>query len=224
MQAKERSESLFSPFPPQQYRVDLLKKFTAWHSWSIEKALYAALTCQGGVNNFEYTTQFMEFELEYRPECDGNPAIAYRIKNGKLHPLEELQRRPGLNATFESGKLMREESEARVRATEKDFAGLLMVVWEIEDFHLCNAHQMCWSGAQFDEVIMQQQPSAWLQLLQGVVEKGCILQRTKDDMIGWHPGQMIKVGEKWKWKRFSDRQLEDMGLKQRNRKFPGLLF
>jgi hypothetical protein len=209
--------------PPLPHRVALLNRFTTLHSWSIQKAFYAALTCRGGVNNFGYMTQFLQFEVEYRPECGGNPGIAYRIKNGEFHPFEELHRSP-LKTAFDAGRLMREESEARLRATKEDFVGVLIVVWVMDDYHLCCAHPMSWNGVQWDKAVMQLHPSEWLQLLRGVVEKGYILQPIENDPIGWHPGEMVKVGDKWKWQRYSDKELEDMGLKNRNKKFPGLVF
>jgi hypothetical protein len=215
-------KGLLSPLPPRRLRVDLLKEFTTLHSWSIEKATHAALLLQGGVSQFEYKGRFLQFTFDFRPNFNSNPAMAFALKDAQFRPLSDIDASPGEKAAFEAGRPMRDESEARLRASDDAFAGILIVAYVMEDFFLWHSAPQFNLPAWFDARVMAMQMD-WLDHLKRVVQAGIVYRQRRDrqDLPAWHLGRMERNRSKWRWVALRDEELAAIGIGPNS---PGQLF
>lgn len=197
--------------PPDEERVALLEDWAEAHSWSLSKAVSSALFLKGGAEEFAYAREYMVMNLRYRRDCGGNPALAFRVESVRFAPPEELMP-PGsdLQVAWESGRLMREASEARLRATNPAYIGLLMILVVIEGLFLWFPQEQYRGHPLLEVMFRRQNHDNWVENLQSRTEAGYVFRRV-DEGIEWYIGHLKKSGSGWKWKQYSGEELIKMG-------------
>jgi hypothetical protein len=200
-------------WPPLRERQILRESFYEAHQWSFEKAIRTAVRLRGGVDKFDFKNHFIRFDLRYRPDCGGNPSVAFNITRAAIIPFSADQS-PETRAVLEASRLTREAEEAKRKATEEDFVGLFLVLHMMEDY-----------GEWFTTLLHREPPmlktlldqspiphTMWLLELQRTVDLGIIYGQLEENDIFWKLGYLKKRGSKWRWEPMSSEELVALGL------------
>ncbi|THH15744.1 hypothetical protein EW146_g4779 [Bondarzewia mesenterica] len=195
-------------------KVDLLHEFLRTHDRSILQAAYAAVCHSlghGDIKKFDYHSNCIHFRLSYRPDCGGNPSIAFRFDSGVLMPLNELD--PVCKRNYDQSNESRAEVEANVRSVVGNiFMGLLPILYEWD-----GSFEWCSRGLVGDRpiaAILAAVPSFmippprhedWFMRLQFKAEHGHVLrlvgEEPSDDAteLSVRIGRVKKERSKWVW-------------------------
>ena len=200
-------------WPSLRERQILRAAFYEAHQWSFEKAIGSAVRLRGGVDKFDFKNHFIRFDLRYRPDCGGNPSVAFNIIRATILPLSADQL-PETLAVLEASRLSREAEEANRNANEEDFVGLFLVMHQMEDYGEWFTTQMRREKPMFKTLL--DRPSTphamWLLELQKTVDLGIVYGQLEEDDIYWKFGYLKKRGSKWRWQPMSSEELVALGL------------
>jgi len=183
---------LWPNLPPIEHRIRLLNDFLTAHTETIQNSVEAAVRCEG-VSTFDYSKRYLEINLRYRSDCKDNPGAAFHIKGAGFHLISELENFPspcGVNSVLESLRQKEEKIERQQRATTKDFAGILRVLWEMEGYTL-------WYSFIIRKLRGHDADKEWLPHLRRMVDGGFVLRGVGN--FG-RVGRIVKDGKKWRWK------------------------
>ncbi|GBE82759.1 hypothetical protein SCP_0411440 [Sparassis crispa] len=124
----------------QEERVNLLHDFTEVYAWSIEKAIFSALHLGGGEESFDYSKGCIVFDLRYRPDCNGNPSLAFELLDARIEPIARHLEGGSITDAFYAGQPLRVAKERELRAAHDDFLGVLMTLWTMEAYGNWHPH------------------------------------------------------------------------------------
>jgi hypothetical protein len=200
---------------PVKERINLLVDFTEAHSWYIQRTICYVMRYLELEGNFKFKKTYLQISLCYRHDCEKNPSLTFDMKDFDFHPVSGIKLGTSKAEALESGRLMREDSEAKLREKDADFLGLILISYEMEDYVHWHAQQYYKLSPFIKEgqrVLREQAGGNWKATLQKVISAGFVFRRTdeKDDI--YRAGSLRKKGKRWCWEHMTAEELAVMGL------------
>jgi MYND finger len=185
----------------------ILFDFKILHFSAISDVVHSRLFHAGGVRSFPYASQCLVFELFYRSDSHGNPALAFGVEEATLLPRSEL----GENArsAIEAAKGSVEAIKVRRRVEQPDFIDILPVVFSlgnprissIEPFPICDRPRLLEYGIKG--------PDFFLTRLRVLSERGHVYRDVGEGESVF--GQMKRRSNKWHWVALTEEEIEAGG-------------
>ena len=182
----------------------LLSDFKALHWITMNKLVRSHIFHEGDVRTFPYASYSFVFQLSYRVDCRGNPALAFRVESATLRPRSALDE--DVRDAIEAYEGTMEAIKVRRRAEQSEFVDLLPLVFSfgkqasIEPLSVYDYSpiQSAFEGPDF-----------FFYQLQALSEKGHAYMGMGEG--GSVIGQMEKRGNKWHWVPLTDEEVEAAG-------------
>jgi hypothetical protein len=175
------------------------------------------------VKNFDFENHCMCFEFRYRPECGGNPSLAFSVLDVNIRPLADvLTEDPSIARVMEASRPETESIIARRKKTIPDFAGLFPSVYrcrDMGDFALSHPTPIHDNHRMLAHVPYMRVCREWKEDLRKVTEAGTVYQRTEENGR-WKAGHFEKERSKWRWIAYTSKELVEHGMPA---DFPGYL-
>ena len=166
---------------------------------------------EGGVDKFDYTSQYLRFDLRSREGHDGNPSMAFSMEGYKFCSLTDM---PDLDhrTSYDQMGPFREKSVERGRQEFGDsFVGLLTLLYIVDgSFGMWAVHLHSSAGSRLRKCDHHR----WFQELQKGVLTGMVYRKLSVDDHMWRAGRLEKQGQKWVWKRLEVRDLVSAGIQR----------
>jgi hypothetical protein len=182
----------------------LLYDFKALHFPTTSGVIHSCIFYAGGVHSFPYASQALVFQLSYRRDCCGNPALAFRVESATLHPRSALDE---ARDAIEASKGSMEAIKVRRRAEQSDFINILPVMFSfgeqrvIEPFAIYDWPALLQYGLK--------EPVFFLEQLQVLSGRG---HAYRDVGVGeLILGHMKRRDNKWHWIPLADEEMEAGG-------------
>jgi hypothetical protein len=123
------------PIPLHGQRVRLFHHFRHSHIWSFQRAVYYAVLMQGGLKQFDFNTQCILFDVRYRPECGGNPSLAYTVLDVNITALDDLLvELPSLQTVIAANKPALDDTKLHRSKNNPNFSGFLASIYRWKEF------------------------------------------------------------------------------------------
>lgn len=186
-------------------RAVLLGDFVKIHNHSFLRVIQATRT--SFVPPLDHATELVSFVLTYRPDCEGNPAKAFKIKDAIVCPLADALTLPVLREGWEQGREYREREGARLRTSGGHrFDGFLSVSYTIDDgdFTFWSSVPMLWPPPEPEPDVGtgSDEKGPVLILRSDWIWNGWVLNPEETGGAAGGIGEMVKEGEHWKWRPF----------------------
>lgn len=110
---------------PVKDRTILLQHCIEAHTFSFQRAVAWVFVNQYKLTNgaFDYQNHYVEFKMDYRPECDGNPALAFRARCMHLRQISDLREAPLVQSALEACRATDEKEDERRRVKDPNCIG-----------------------------------------------------------------------------------------------------
>lgn len=187
----------------------ILYDFKALHFSTISAVIHSRLFHAGGVRSFPYASQSMVFQLSYRMNCCGNPALAFRVESATLLPRSALD--DDARDAIEASKGSTEAIKVRRQVEQPEFVDILPVMFSfrkqrvIEPFAIYDRPSLLQYGLKG--------PDFFLDQLQVLSERG---HAYRDVGVGELVlGQMMERGNKWHWVALTKEEMDAGGYVSR---------
>jgi hypothetical protein len=185
-----------------------LYDFKALHFTSICSVIQSRIFHAGGIHSFPYASQSMVFQLSYRMDCGGNPALAFRVERASLLPRSVLDE--DARDAIEVSKGTMETTKVLKRAEEPKFVDILPVIFSFREQRVIRIIE---PFAIYDQLSFIQfglkRPDFFLEQLQVLSERG---HAYRDVDVGEMVlGQMKKRDNKWCWVGLTEEEAEAGG-------------
>ncbi|KAJ7250757.1 hypothetical protein C8J57DRAFT_1723506 [Mycena rebaudengoi] len=211
-------------FPAFPIRKRLLTDFIEVHECSFNSAFSSALILEGGIENFSFDTRALFVLLQYRPDCEENPSVAFSVlgckwitKDDKLIP----KRFPGMQGLSPLNAKLDADARAKVPA----YRGMLHVYFRMEDNIVLECYpQVLPTG---DVGLLQKtyidtvDHTKWISRIQRYVRDGVVMRAESPNGMLMHLGRLQMKKGNWVWVKFTKAELLKLGLPP---DLPGLLF
>lgn len=200
-------------FPSHGERIRLFHHFRHSHIWSFQRAVAYPVLMRGGVNRFDFKTHCIFFDVRFRPECGGNPSLAYSILDVTISTLDDiLARHPGLQAVMDANKPALDYTILYRSKTVPNFAGFLPSVHRWKEY----GGYFISHPTHYDPEIEIRAPymracHEWKEGLQKATEAGIVYQHLEEHGR-WKAGSLKMERSKWRWNEFTSEELVKLGF------------
>jgi hypothetical protein len=174
----------------------ILYDFTALHFTSICSVIHSRIFHAGGIHSFPYASQSIVFQLAYRTDYGGNPALAFRVESATILPRAALDN--NAREAIEASRGTMETTKALRRMEEPKFVDVLPVIFSFREQRVIRIIE---PFAIYDHLSFLRfglkRPDFFLEQLQVLSERG---HAYRDVGVGeMELGQMKKRDNKWCW-------------------------
>ncbi|OBZ75109.1 hypothetical protein A0H81_04859 [Grifola frondosa] len=180
IRANRRAHSQPS-LPTTEERYQLLRDFIETHHLSFQRAARFAVLHHRKDGIFDYDNMCMVVHLQYRPDSDRNPGMAFRVERSNFCPLASLLQLPECRQFWEAITAGRTAYMESCEA-DKDGAGVLPILYITRDHLLFS-------------FMRQSRPS---------LQDAAASPRRRGMLACRAFRRLEKTGTKWKWVPFFD--------------------
>ncbi|KAK7017405.1 MYND-type domain-containing protein [Favolaschia claudopus] len=199
-------------FPPFFIRKRLLTDFIEVHECLFQNAFISAITLAGGLDNFAYSKRAMLILLQYRPDCNENPSVAFSVLGCMWLDDSNIS-------------ALDKHLETTLRTGREGYCGTLRVHFRMED-HVVGesypeAHVLGPIGFLYRKHLKTFDHSKWLDRVQRFVKDGLVMRAQGETTLNMLLGTLKMRKGKWVWVQLSKTELVAHGYPP---DFSGLLF
>lgn len=183
--------------PPLKQRISLLYDWIELHRWTLDKIITDSMHVEyGGPRSFDFKRTCFVLDLAYRPECEGNPSIAYGVGKVNYEPTSELMKLESFKEGSDANEVTFRQFDAKHRLVDQHHAGTLNVIFFIKDYNIAAP----WPVR--DVPPLTPPFPMWKLGLQIFTTLGHVVRQI-DDSEDVYYGRMKKQGQEWCWVRYT---------------------
>jgi hypothetical protein len=179
--------------------------FKALYFTAISSVVHSQIFHAGCVRSFPYASQSMVFQLSYRMDSYGNPALAFRVESATLVPRSALDE--SIVGAITAGKGTTAKIKKRLQTQEHDFVDVLPVVFSFQTQTIVQQLSIRDRPSLLPHGVNG--PEYFFNKLRGLSDRGHVFRDVGVGVLAL--GQMKKIGNKWVWIALTEEEMEAGG-------------
>lgn len=191
--------------PPLKQRISLLYNWIEVHRWALDKTIYDSIQVQfGDLRSFNFERDWLVVELRYRPDCEGNPSIAYNVRQIQYELGSELMKLANVRETAKANETTISQTKEDLKRESSAHVGVMNVMLFTEEY--CTL-------VTWPIIARAPSPSAsyrWAYLFQMQAFLGHVVRQPNGGKL--QLGRLQRRGKDWHWEGYTPEVLAQMRI------------